>query len=361
MIDRFFLGVAVGCLLILGWPLAPAHSVGELTLLRQETIQPFKQIDPDYFQERVLEDNPRYDGLVFISKSNRSLEFALLDENQTVLWRKPARSTWVTMAQGTSRLAMIGKMDGEGYGPGLGDAIFQGVDVLDFSGNLLFRLDDTGPIEQAFLSPQGELLLSTAEELRLYDQNGNLSWRSAPPPADAQFLGRGSYIKTFTWDPISDSFALQLIESLSGDILRVWQYNRSNEMAILMVDPDENRLLLSEFVGSSPPEWNLVLYRMAGWKPIASLKFLAAGPFSPAWNRQENGFGLLLRRPQIQSEDPPGEILLGFWDLDDGSLVTQSLGTIEINPNQDRLIYDAQSSSYHLRIDNTVYVYDHGE
>jgi hypothetical protein len=42
-------------------------------------------------------------------------------------------------------------------------------------------------------------------------------------------------------------------------------------------------------------------------------------------------------------------------------LVTQNLGAIEINPNQDRLIYDRQTNSYHLRVDNTVYIYDHAE
>jgi hypothetical protein len=358
MASRSLIGLSLGCLVLAGPCISAAHAVEELVLLRQENIQPLRQIDGDYFQERVLEHHQQFDALVLISKSDRSLELALLDEDQNVIWRQPARSSRVVISDRAYRMAVLGQVSDEGYGPGRGRTIFKGVDVLDFSGNVIYRLNDTGIIRRVLLSPTGQLLLFWGG-LHLYDPDGNLLWEHDPGPADASFVGDGRYLKSFTVSPEPDAFTLQLWESSSGEIIREWDYTRYNEKAILYVDPQGTRLLMSQYVDSSPPEWNLVLFDMDNWEPIASLEHLPGGPFSPAWNSQENGFAFLLRRPRIPAQANPGEVLLGFWDLDDGSLVTHGLGEQKIDFHRDGISYDPQAKQYYVRMSSTIHIFGH--
>ncbi|MCZ6775590.1 MAG: hypothetical protein O7D34_03925 [Ignavibacteria bacterium] len=358
-INPFRVLAVVLCLSMVASNILPSAYGQELVFLNQEKVQEIALIDPDFHMQRVVERNMNFDGVLLTSKADRSLQFALLDENQSVVWQGRSRSSWVIVAESAPRMAMIGKKEREGYGAGLGRTIFWGVDVLDFSGNLIYRLDDTGPIGQAFLSPEGELLLSTATDLRLYDPDGKLLWKKANPPADAQFVGDGRYVKTYSPGGSLSSFTLRLLKTSSGEVIKEWQYNRSNELSIVAVDPKTNRLVMLEFVGGSPPTWDVVLYEIDNWQSLATLRQLEAGPFSAIWNPQENGFAILLRRPRIQPVKRPGEILLGFWNLDDGSLVTQSLGQQKVDFENDRLTYDPSTNQYQVRIGSTISVYGH--
>jgi hypothetical protein len=256
---------------------------------------------------------------------------------------------------------MVGKTENEGYGPGLGKTVFEGIDVYDVSGNLIYRLDDTGPIGQVFLSPGGRLLLSTACDVRLYDLHGQLLWIDSPPPAEARFVGQGNYVRTLSWDASSDIFTMQLLESSSGELSREWQYRRSNEKSILFVHPKEDWLVMSECVNSIPPQWDLIRYDMSTWEPMRALRKLPAGPFSAVWNERDNALALLLRRPRIAQERNPGEILLGLWDLTDGSFITQRLGVQKVDFRRDGLAWDPLTGEYTVRIGSTVTVFGHWE
>lgn len=359
-VKSFFLSTLL-LMLLSAYVLPPYVSSQELIFIKQEMVREIAQLEPNYYQQRIIERNERFDGLLLISKSDRSLQFTLLTENGAALWRKPARSTWLIMAEKAPRLAMVGKMEREGYGPDLHETIFQGVDVLDFSGNLIYQLNDTGPIGQVFLSADGKLLLSASKELSLYDPNGELLWKSTTPHHQVEFLSNGPYIKTLFWNAALETYTLRLIKTSSGKVVKEWEFDRSNEKAIMFINTEKNQLLMSEFVNSSPPDWNIVLYDMSQWQPVTSLNHLKAGPFFPVWNPKENGFGFLLRRPQTPSEARAGEIMIGFWDLDDGSLVTQNLGKRKINFNEDQMIYDARSHQYHVRIGSNISVYGHSQ
>ena len=65
-------------------------------------------------------------------------------------------------------------------------------------------------------------------------------------------------------------------------------------------------------------------------------------------------FLFLLPHNSLNNSD---EIGMGFWNLNDGSLVMQSLGRIKIDFERDHLTYDIGNNQYNLKIGPTTYIY----
>lgn len=332
---------------------------GELVFVQHQDMPVIAQINRDYDQTRIIERNESFDGVLLTARADHSLQFALLDQSQTVVWQRPARSTWVIMSDQATRVAFVGKTASEGYSPSLSYVVYQGVDVLDYSGNPVYQLSDTVPIGQASLSPLGNLLLSTSTSLRVYDADGTLMWLHESVPDDAQFVGDGFFVMTRTWDRVSDSIAIRLLEASNGSTVWKSQFRREHAQAILWASPDENRLLISEFANTVQPEWKLVLLDLATQLPIATFAGLDAVPFSADRNPDVDGFAFLLRRPiTIEDQALAGEILVGFWSLGEGSLTVTSTALNVVNFETDYLVYDIPSGQYRVTLGTEIHTYE---
>jgi len=331
-------------------------SAQHFSLINQQKDKYSGTIDKDYYQERIDEQNPDFDAYILTSISDHSIQFILLDENNSELWRKTSRSSWILVSADAPRIVMIGKSDEEGYGPGLGRTLFQGADILDFSGKLIYKIDDEIKINQAILLKDGKLLLSLNNKLRLYSRNGKMLWERDSPHDRVEILDEGNYIKTKHWKRDTDLFTLELLETTDGSLVKKWEYTRANEKVIMLANTQNNQVLMSEVISSSPVKWNIYLYDMQNWQEISALKNLDAGPFSPVWNSKKDGYCFLFLLPH-NSLNNSDEIGMGFWNLNDGSLVMQSLGRIKIDFERDHLTYDIGNNQYNLKIGPTTYIY----
>lgn len=330
----------------------------QLSVAKQEGVPQLRQIDPNYYQERIEEHNDEYDGALLIANSDRSLQFALLDKNGFELWRKPARAEWVAMSERAERLAIFGKTEGEGFGTLDGKTYYQGVDFFDFAGNQIMSLETTPVIVAGSVSPQGELLVAHASGINCYDDSGSLLWQKNSFVHDAQFIGDGNYIKTLLWDKETDNFTIQLLRVRTGQTIRAWTYGRSNEKSILYVDPANGLLLLSEYAPTSAPSWNLVLLDINTWESVASLNGLKAGVFSVAANKQGKAFAMMLLQPGTVSNANSREVLIGLWNTEDDSWESHSIGAKKVNFYQDKITFDDRSKQYVVRIGETKIFYE---
>lgn len=135
--------------------LMSALQAQQLVLSEERSLPPLRQIDPAFHQQRVFELNERFDVLLLTSKSNRSLELAVLDPQQKLLWQRPSPSTWVVVSPVAACIALIGKSRDEGLAPTDGKTVYRGVTVLDLRGNTLYSIQDPSPIGRAELSADG--------------------------------------------------------------------------------------------------------------------------------------------------------------------------------------------------------------
>lgn len=330
----------------------PSRQQAGLTVLNLPVRQ---ELLPGYDQRQVPERNPAFDVYLLSQEKDLSLQLAIVNNVTGVVVHKPVASDWIVVSPQANVIAVAGKKGNPGYLTKDGHTEYDGIELWNMQGDVLFSDPNTGVISQFFLDEEGALLLSCRRDLGMYAANGAVKWKRPAERATIDLAAGGDYFTIDRYSLATAMHTLELADAATGLAAHTFTYYTSDNLDMIYAARENREVAYSKFDGSRESrKWTLEVFDLSTGKVKYRSSDLEGRPCFMQYRPDDRAYEMILWLPV--KGDRPNTFTLqhAVWQPDLQKMRTEPLGSFGIDPATSGFYREAGKNGYTLKLDNQV-------